>query len=115
MKRPCEQFVRTLKPNGTFGKTEKLASYVVTLCDVDDDVVRAFRVDGCHNKQEALEKLAMQVRTPEMLNIKSVSKLYDEDFNADNIQNLKRSLPEEKDKRLQDWFSEHMNKPEEKS
>ena len=113
MKKPCEQFVRTLKPNGTFGKTEKLASYVITVCEVDEEHVGAFRVDGCHNKQEALEKLAMKFLAPEAFNIKSVSKLYDEDFNADNIQNLKRSLPEEKEKRVQDWLAEHMNKPEE--
>ena len=77
MKRPTEQFYRELKDNGLYGRTIKLNSYVVTLCQKGGDQVKAVRMEYFQNKTDVYKALAEQYPGWRM---KAINRLYEEDF-----------------------------------
>ena len=77
MIRPCETHVRELKPNGLIGRLIKKYSYVVTLCKINEPDVLAVRFDGYERKTDIHK--ACEEKYPSW-NIKTISRLYDEDF-----------------------------------
>ena len=62
-------------------KLIKLNSYVVTLCEIDDDDVAAIRMDYYQNKEEVSRAVKEKFKG---WKIKTINKLYDEDFQEDN-------------------------------
>lgn len=99
-KTSTEQWVTFFDANG-HKKTERRGSYVVVLTRIDNDDVQAWRLDGCRNKQEAIERLALSCEYPEHYRVKGAWKLYDSDFDAEaEGMTLKDYIPEEKEKRL---------------
>ena len=62
-------------------KLVKLNSYVVTLCEIDDDDVAAIRMDYYQNKEEVSRAVKEKFKG---WKIKAINKLYDEDFQEDN-------------------------------
>lgn len=76
IKVPTEQLGIQFSPSGN-QKTVKLYSYVFTLCERGGSEVTAIRVDGYKNKEEAGEDI--RAKFPEW-NIKTISKLYEDDF-----------------------------------
>lgn len=63
------------------GKLIKLNSYVVTLCEIDDDDVAAIRMDHFQNKTDVYDAVRKKFKG---WKIKAINKLYDEDFQEDN-------------------------------
>ena len=61
-------------------KLIKLNSYVVTLCEIGDDDVAAVRMDYFQNKTDVYDAVKKKFRG---WKIKSISRLYDEDFQED--------------------------------
>ena len=61
-------------------KLIKLNSYVVTLCEIDDDDVAAIRMDYYQNKEEVSRAVKEKFKG---WKIKTINKLYDEDFQED--------------------------------
>jgi hypothetical protein len=59
------------------GKLVKLNSYVVTLCEIDGDDVAAARMDYYQNKEEVHKAVREKFKG---WKIKTINKLYDEDF-----------------------------------
>jgi len=59
------------------GKLVKLNSYVVTLCEIDGDDVAAVRMDYYQNKEEVHKAVREKFKG---WKIKTINKLYDEDF-----------------------------------
>ena len=59
------------------GKLIKLNSYVVTLCEIDDDDVAAVRMDYFQNKTDVHDAVRKKFKG---WKIKAINKLYDEDF-----------------------------------
>lgn len=62
------------------GKLIKLNSYVVTLCEIDDDDVAAIRMDYYQNKEKVSRAVKEKFKG---WKIKTINKLYDEDFQED--------------------------------
>ena len=75
--KPCESLYQERKKNGMLGKTIKLSSYVVILCEINGAEVKAVRMDYYRTKNEAKAYAAEQY--PDW-KIKAVYRLYDEDY-----------------------------------
>ena len=80
MTKPTESLEREVKPNGLFGRTIRKYSYVVTLCEIDDDDVAAIRMDSYPHKEEVSRAVKEKFKG---WKIKTINKLYDEDFQED--------------------------------
>lgn len=80
MTKPTESFFREVKPNGLFGRTIRKYSYVVTLCEIDGDDVAAVRMEYFQNKEEVSRAVKEKFKG---WKIKTINKLYDEDFQED--------------------------------
>ena len=77
MKKPTESLMREVKPNGCMGRTIKKYSYVVTMCKKGEAEVMAVRMDYFQNKLDAHK--AIEEQYPGW-RVKTISKLYEEDF-----------------------------------
>lgn len=77
MRQPTESLCRIVKDNGSFGKTVRKYSYVVTLCKVDSYEVCAVRIEYYANKEEVHKAIKDQYPG---WKVKTISRLYDEDF-----------------------------------
>ena len=62
------------------GNLIKLNSYVVTLCEIGDDDVAAVRMDYYQNKGEVHKAVEEKFKG---WKVKTINKLYDEDFQED--------------------------------
>ena len=89
MKKPTESWMREVKANGCMGRTIKRYSYVVTMCKKGEAEVMAVRMDYFQNKLEAVRmdyfqnKLDAHKAIEEQYpgwRVKTISKLYEEDF-----------------------------------
>ena len=80
MTKPTVIIDHEIKADGTFGRTIKKFSYVVTLCEIGDDDVAAIRMDYFRNKTDVYKEV--EKRFPGWI-IKAVNKLYDEDFKGE--------------------------------
>lgn len=77
MKKPTESWMREVKANGCMGRTIKRYSYVVTMCKKGEAEVMAVRMDYFQNKLDVHK--AIEEQYPGW-KIKTISKLYEEDF-----------------------------------
>lgn len=77
MKKPTESWMREVKANGCMGRTIKRYSYVVTMCKKGEAEVMAVRMDYFQNKLDAHK--AIEEQYPGW-KVKTISKLYEEDF-----------------------------------
>lgn len=77
MKKPTESWMREVKANGCMGRTIKKYSYVVTMCKKGEAEVMAVRMDYFQNKLDVHK--AIEEQYPGW-KIKTISKLYEEDF-----------------------------------
>ena len=80
MKKPTEIVVHAWKENGCMGRAVKKYSYVFTLCEKGGSTVQAIRAEHYTNKVDARKEVARQFPG---WNIKSISKLYDDDFSEE--------------------------------
>ena len=76
MRKPTEQFDITVTAKGSTKKI-KLYSYVITLTEQDGSEVKAIRADGFQNKEDVYAACLEQWPG---WNIKTISKLYETDF-----------------------------------
>ena len=76
MRKPTEQFDITVTAKGSTKKI-KLYSYVITLTEQDGSEVKAIRADGFQNKEDVYAACLDQWPG---WNIKTISKLYETDF-----------------------------------
>ena len=76
MRKPTEQFDITVTAKGSTKKI-KLNSYVITLTEQDGSEVKAIRADGFQNKEDVYAACLEQWPG---WNIKTISKLYETDF-----------------------------------
>ena len=80
MPRPTVLYERKMKENGHLGPITKTYSYVVTLCEIGGSEVRAIRVDGAERKADVS---ALTKKMYPDWKVKTVNRLYDEDFEND--------------------------------
>ena len=78
MKRDTEILRRELRPDGHPGKAVKMCSYVITLCKKDGADVMAVRAEYFQNKLDAHKWV--EEKYPGW-NVKTINRLYGEDFN----------------------------------
>ena len=80
MKKPTEIITREFKLNRCGGRAVKKYSYVFTLCEKGGHTVQAIRAEHYVNRDDARKEVVRQFPG---WNIKSISRLYDDDFSEE--------------------------------